>query len=67
MDRSILCPVVKVNFSEQVTLRPTKEEKPVQRKISRDGVPIKNNIKCKGSEARVAGKKVVEGGGIRRR
>ena len=49
MDRSILCPVVKVNFSEQVTLRPTKEEKPVQRKISRDGVPIKNNIKCKGS------------------
>ena len=68
MDRSILCPVVRVNFSEQVTLRPTKEEKPVQRKISRDGVPVKNNIKCKGPEAIVAvKKKVVEGGGIRRR
>lgn len=66
MDRSILCPVVRVNFSEQVTLRPTKEEKPVQRKISRDGVPVKN-IKCKGPEARVAGKKVVEGGGRRRK
>ena len=67
MDRSILCPVVRVNFSEQVTLRPTKEEKPVQRKISRDGVPVKNNIKCKGPEARVAGKKVVEGAGRRRK
>ena len=66
MDRSILCPVVKVNFSEQVTLRPTKEEKPVQRKIRGDGVPVKNNIKCKGPEARVAEKKVVEGGGRRR-
>ena len=59
--------MVRVNFSEQVTLRPTKEEKPVQRKISRDGVPVKNNIKCKGPEARVAGKKVVEGGGRRRK
>lgn len=66
MDRSILCPVVRVNFSEQVTLRPTKEEKPVQRKIRGDGVPVKNNIKRKGPEARVAEKKVVEGGGRRR-
>ena len=49
--------MVRVNFSEQVTLRPTKEEKPVQRKIRGDGVPVKNNIKCKGPEARVAGKK----------
>lgn len=57
MDRGSLCPVVRVNFSEQVTLRPTKEEKPVQRKIRGDGVPVKNNIKCKGPEARVAGKK----------